>query len=86
MIDRLTLPNTSPENISVINVHHNPLIVQRILVYWTIKVSTSYYLSNWERHEHITSGVITRNIAAFRDLVIRASVRSEPWSLTRGWR
>ena len=75
-MDRLTLPNPSPEDVSVVDVHHDPLAVQRVLVDGAIKASEDYHRVKTQ-YKHVATRIIRRNVPAFCDMVLGAGVGTE---------
>jgi hypothetical protein len=70
---RFTFPYSGPENVTVVNVHHDPLPVQWIL----IDGSTGQHKRSGRKErrgedEHVTAGVVAGDVATLAHLVIRA--------------
>lgn len=80
-----TFPNTSPQDIPIVNIHHNPLSIERILIYWSVDGALRCRTNTDESYEHVTSRIITGNVASFGDVVSWACIGTKPRPQPRGW-
>ena len=80
-----TFPNTSPKDVAIVHVKHDPLAVERVFVYWTFgSMKSALSLAIKMRiNSHIPSRVVAGNVATLGNVVVRAGIWSETGS-TRG--
>jgi hypothetical protein len=81
MSSAITFPDASPQDITIVDIHHDPLTVQRIFVYRSVEEIRN---DQWTiANVHIAPGVIARNISTLCDMVIRTSVWAESRTAAR---
>lgn len=79
----LTLPYAGPENISIIDIHHYPLTIERILINRS-EVVRSEMLIDWGREDsHITTRIVAGDVPPLCYMVVRTSVWTETWARPR---
>lgn len=81
-----TFPNAGPQDVAVVDVHHDPLAIEWILVDRTYRSST---VSAWRQRDrkigsHVAAGVVTGDVPASGGSVRGARVRTEPACGRRG--
>lgn len=84
-IGRLTLPYACPKDVAVVHVHHDPLAIERILVYGSSHSSDGLDARS-DTCSHVTSRIIAGNIATLCDMVAWTGKWPETRHLATSWR
>lgn len=67
------LPDTSPEDVAVVHIHHDPLSIERVLVDGAYRhpsaTTTRKRETDLAGHSHVASGVVGRDVASFGRVV-----------------